>query len=52
MSITWRDDMENAPRDGTTFLAWFPLSDLGEDWVRGLPVYWHDKQERWNFSGP
>ncbi|MFV1644956.1 hypothetical protein VWZ82_13110 [Phaeobacter sp. JH20_41] len=49
--IEWRSDMENAPRDGSDFLAWFPLEGLGPSWCRCVPIYWSERDSRWNFSG-
>ena len=48
--IAWRTDIEAAPRDGTTILAWFPLEDLSGDWCRAVPVYWSGSEGRWNFA--
>ena len=48
--IRWRDDMQNAPRDGTTFLAYFPLTGLHDSWCRVVPIYWAEGSDRWNFA--
>lgn len=41
----WRDDMENAPRDGTWFRAYRPKSVGGGYWDRHLIVRWDDEFE-------
>jgi len=48
--INWRFDMDAAPRDGTSILAWFPLENLSSDWCRAVPVYWSEREGRWNFA--
>lgn len=46
----WRT-IDSAPRNGTTFLAYFPLPGLDDDWDRIVPVYWSQGVNRWVFAG-
>lgn len=45
--------IENAPKDGRTILAYFPLEGLGKDWERVMPVKYRESMmpEPWIFAG-
>lgn len=36
---TWRD-IESAPRDGTTIIAWCVCEETGDGWVAADVAYW------------